>query len=840
MRKIIFGILIIILMIGSTFVGATVTNIETIPAAKIVNVTIPIGEYKIIENDQFYEFKLENFGKLLIPGKPDLPSKIFSIAIPPGAIISGLSYNKGKEIVLEGKYKIQPVNLPRVIGEENPENYQNELIVYYNNYETSYGSDNIYPNSVVEFVRTAGYREFNLVDIRINPFAFHPISGKVIFYPDITVSVSYTFPKGYTPKEVTIENIERSEKFAEEIILNYNEVKEWYSIGLVGRETYDYVIITLDSLDSSIQALVDLEEGKGKNVYVATIDWIDTNYDGYDLQEKIRNFLRDKYPSDEWGILDVCLIGDYDDVPMRLCAQNVGYGQPKTDYYYAELSLPDSESWDKNGNHQYGENSDTIDFYAEVNIGRIPWSDPDIVEHICEKSSAYEQNYDPSFKKNILLLGAFFWPDTDNAVLMEKKVDQEWMTDWTMTRMYEDAQSSYQCDYDLSYANVQTVWSANTYGFVDWAGHGSPTGCYEYYPSQPFVDTATCTYLNDDYPSIIFADACSNSDTEYNNIGKMMMKQGAIGFLGATQVAYGMGGWNNPYSGSSQSLDYFFTTCCTSGEYTQGEAQQWALNEMYTNGLWYYTYYETFEWGALWGNPDLQMGVASRPPETPAKPSGPTNWTIDVAATYDGTTTDPEGDSIYYLFNWGDGTNSGWVGPYISGEKGSASHTWSELGNYEVKVKARDEYGVQSDWSESVQLSIIPNIPPKAPTIIGPRSGTQSKLLNLKFTATDPENQDLYYWINWGGDEYPETFGPYSSGKVVTISHSWGTVGNYTINARTIDQYGAKSSITTYKVRITKSRAITNHVLLLQNIIDHFPILKSAIYMYMEKYYYGI
>ena len=28
---------------------------------------------------------------------------------------------------------------------------------------------------------------------------------------------------------------------------------------------------------------------------------------------------------------------------------------------------------------------------------------------------------------------------------------------------------------------------------------------------------------------------------------------------------------------------------------------------MYTQGLWYALRYETFEWGALWGNPDLGM-----------------------------------------------------------------------------------------------------------------------------------------------------------------------------------------------------------------------------------------
>jgi hypothetical protein len=30
---------------------------------------------------------------------------------------------------------------------------------------------------------------------------------------------------------------------------------------------------------------------------------------------------------------------------------------------------------------------------------------------------------------------------------------------------------------------------------------------------------------------------------------------------------------------------------------------------MYVNGLWYYTKYEMFEWGAIWGNPGLSMGT---------------------------------------------------------------------------------------------------------------------------------------------------------------------------------------------------------------------------------------
>ena len=300
----------------------------------------------------------------------------------------------------------------------------------------------------------------------------------------------------------------------EKIITNYDQAQSWY-ITNTPKQSYDYVIITIDDLLDDITSLVEWEENKGRNVQVVTTDWIAGNYDGWDLQEQMRNFLREKYPADQWGIQYVCLIGHYDDVPMRRTAQDTGYGQPETDFYYAELSLPDGDSWDIDGDHQYGENSDPIDFYSEVVVGRIPWSEDQTVQHICEKTVAYEQNNDPSFKKNILLLGAFFWSDTDNAVLMETKVDQPWMTDWTITRLYEEPQSTYPMDYNLDYSNVRSVWSSDTYAFVNWAGHGSPTSAHEYYPypSMPaFVDTNTCPYLNDEYHSIIFADSCSNSD----------------------------------------------------------------------------------------------------------------------------------------------------------------------------------------------------------------------------------------------------------------------------------------------------------------------------------------
>jgi len=97
-------------------------------------------------------------------------------------------------------------------------------------------------------------------------------------------------------------------------------------------------------------------------------------------------------------------------------------------------------------------------------------------------------------------------------------------------------------------------------------------------------------------------------------------------------------------------------------------------------------------------------------PNKPNPPSGPTSGTANIEYTYSGNTTDPNGDSIYYLFDWGDGTDSGWLGPYPSGNTVEANHAWVYGGTYDVKLKAKDAT-VDSPWSNPLTVEITgPNI----------------------------------------------------------------------------------------------------------------------------------
>jgi choloylglycine hydrolase len=68
-------------------------------------------------------------------------------------------------------------------------------------------------------------------------------------------------------------------------------------------------------------------------------------------------------------------------------------------------------------------------------------------------------------------------------------------------------------------------------------------------------------------------------------------------------------------------------------------------------------------------------------------------------------TSDPDGDKITYLFDWGDGTDSNWL-PKQMGMKVTASHNWTDKGDFEVRVKVRDIYGYESEWSDPLIVSM--------------------------------------------------------------------------------------------------------------------------------------
>ncbi|HWR63434.1 MAG TPA: PKD domain-containing protein, partial [Candidatus Thermoplasmatota archaeon] len=99
----------------------------------------------------------------------------------------------------------------------------------------------------------------------------------------------------------------------------------------------------------------------------------------------------------------------------------------------------------------------------------------------------------------------------------------------------------------------------------------------------------------------------------------------------------------------------------------------------------------------------------NQPPRTPDRPSGPTNGKIRVPHEYTSRSSDPDDNVMYYLFDWGDGTTSNWVKQQDNGD-GLASYTWDQRGSYEIKVKAKDIYGQESNWSDPLPITMPKNL----------------------------------------------------------------------------------------------------------------------------------
>jgi hypothetical protein len=93
-------------------------------------------------------------------------------------------------------------------------------------------------------------------------------------------------------------------------------------------------------------------------------------------------------------------------------------------------------------------------------------------------------------------------------------------------------------------------------------------------------------------------------------------------------------------------------------------------------------------------------------PLTPQIPVGPGWGTATFTYAYTDAATDPDGDPLYYMFDWGDQTMSDWLGPFPAGENGTGSHAWATNGIFEIKAKVKDTLGAESAWTPATTITL--------------------------------------------------------------------------------------------------------------------------------------
>jgi outer membrane protein assembly factor BamB len=110
------------------------------------------------------------------------------------------------------------------------------------------------------------------------------------------------------------------------------------------------------------------------------------------------------------------------------------------------------------------------------------------------------------------------------------------------------------------------------------------------------------------------------------------------------------------------------------------------------------------------------------------------------------------------------------------------------------------------------------NNPPDKPSITGPNSGKTGETYSYSIAATDPDNDQISIYVDWGDNTNSGWQGPYQSGSSITLSHIWNNDGTYSIKAKAKDDEGSESTYATLQVTMPKNKLFFNNIIrFLQN-----------------------
>ena len=856
----------------------------TLSKPKICTKTVDNMDYTFIETANSIGLGISN-------GAPTLPVQVISILLPPMKTVSNIFVEGEKEEINLEDYNLieKPVfpyqdsvpfgDAPKEFAFDSKIYSKNEL--YPNQIKKEYHIGYSHGYSILDV---------SINPVQYNPvkgtlYYYSDITINI----DLKDAKPNMFYRNNIEDKAWVEKL----VFNSEIADTYtSEIPTFgYDGGLCDPEdTNEYVIITTEDGDLNYwetseeipynwESLMEKHtQDDAFNCAIVTEQQIDECKDYHngepvdDLQSCIREFCKDAYL--DWGAQYILIGADDELIAAREMDTNYE-SNIDSDIYWSNLD----NTFNEDDDSDWGEEGDSgFDLYCEIFIGRLTCDEPQDVSNWMTKSFYYADCIEPNF----LEWAAFYGGDTGWNCQGDDFMDYSAIkgtNDWLGPN--PDSDGPYP------------TWAGFQYGFETWNSDPTPipenifdiSEMWTAEPPNPGWQGGSESQsiegfkeaINNNHVAIASGIAHANSDmsldvgsssweSDYHNTKPFFLHDygchcgdmdasddgvlHSMLFHSDTELAFGVVyntcyGWGNFDTTNSSSAfqvkefwSYFLDLQNKSGDFKNwslGKAHAYSKDRMAPTVNWdpsYGTWRAIIQGCLLFADPaqKIKSPYPSNEPNIPNAPTGEGYGIPEEDYEFFASTTDPEGDKISYQFEWGDGEYSAWVGPVNSGETASASHTWFELGDYEIKVRARDEWGVICNWSDANVFPIVENNPPNIPTIEGPTTGKKDTSYDFTIVTTDPDGQDVYYDIFWGNAGSGDV-GPFPSGEEQVFEHTWTKFGRYTIKVKAIDATGAISEYGEFIIKIGLPRSIDNPLLirLFQRFPNIFPILRNLL-----------
>jgi hypothetical protein len=702
----------------------------------------------MINGKQYQQIALGNEPSSLIAGAPDLPSISRSIIIPKDTTMSVRVIDSSYEEYTNILVAPSKGNLPRTI---NPADVPYE-------FGDIYSQDTWYPSSLAELQEPYYLRDFRGQVVTIHPFQYNPVDSTLRFYTDITVEVT---PVASATRDGSSQQLLATVDsdflpIYENHFINFNAAK-YTPLAEQG----SMLVITYDSFYDTMVPYVEWKNLKGIATTMVNVSEIGN-------AAAIKEYIKGIYEST--GLTFVLLVGDAAQVPTLYAsggASDVSYGYITGNDHYPELFVGRFSA--ENIAQAQTQANRTITYERDPQIG-AEWYKKGIgigSEYGVGDDGEYDYQHIRNIRSLLMNFTYSYVDEFYGGTQGGLDLPGEPTTTMVANALNEGRSILNYCGHGsptswgtsgFSNSNVNTLTNDNMLPFMvsvacnngefddttcfgeAWlrATHnGQPTGAIGAYMSSISQSWDPPMEAQDEFNNILVGLYENNTRTTFGALCfessmSMIDKYGADGIeMADTWIIFGdpsvqvrTAPPENLTVTHASYLDYGADTFevdvpGVSGALCAISAEGRLLGNGYTDATGH-AVIEFFSpvnatgevqlvvtaFNAVPYMETLSVGQPNTPPEIPEKPSGKASGNAGTSYLYSTKTTDADGDGLYFMWDWGDGNFSEWLGPYASGAVAMAQKSWPAKGAYSVKVKAKDSRGAETDWSEPLDVTM--------------------------------------------------------------------------------------------------------------------------------------
>lgn len=385
------------------------TNVFSQTTHKQISLSFDKGDFTILCHDSILSFASSRHMLRYDTNldEPELPYVTIAVLISPNDEFCNVTCSTKDCFITQGGYlKPNPRLLPTT-------NKRDSFSIQKNNsYEKL-----IYPVNIIRFtgVRNAG--GYKYLCFAVFPFLYRSDVKSLSLHEEISLDIELKKNKLIGKKP----SILFDEDWVKHLVINSDELSSLYpssnrtnqknNTNTRTNDSFDYLILTVDSFKNAFQELAHWKTMKGVKTRVVTIDSLMANYptdmgECLALKKFIRNY-RDNY-----HVKYVLLGGDTEFIPAQMCYIKIydnAVNYTPCDLYYACFDdvndQIDNDDWDYTSNHQIGEIDDRVDLIPTIWLTRLSVNSYSDALNQVQRIINYESNPRKFWKNKVLMAG---------------------------------------------------------------------------------------------------------------------------------------------------------------------------------------------------------------------------------------------------------------------------------------------------------------------------------------------------------------------------------------------------------------------------------------------------